>query len=221
MSESAPRLLYLEASPMAERSYSSRIAQTFLDRYLELNPHTQVDHLNLFETHLPEFDRTTAQQKYNQINQLMQGKGKPKAESEWQRVLDEIARLKAADKVLMSVPMWNFSIPYKLKHYLDIVCQPAESFTVNPTTGEYQGLITGKPLQLILASSSQYPEAFPQEQGPIKQDFQSSYLRHIARFLGFTDVRLLKVAPTTAAPKQLAAMMENWQAEAVQAATDF
>lgn len=40
----------------------------------------------------------------------------------------EIERLEGADKVLISSPMCNFSIPYRLKHYLDLVCQPGLSF---------------------------------------------------------------------------------------------
>jgi FMN-dependent NADH-azoreductase len=36
------------------------------------------------------------------------------------------AFLKSADAYLISVPMWNFSIPYMLKHYIDIVIQPMD-----------------------------------------------------------------------------------------------
>ena len=33
-------------------------------------------------------------------------------------------RLDLAERVLISTPMWNFGIPYKLKHWLDIINQP-------------------------------------------------------------------------------------------------
>ena len=29
-------------------------------------------------------------------------------------------RFSLADRVLISTPMWNFSIPYKLKHWIDL-----------------------------------------------------------------------------------------------------
>ncbi|TVS05393.1 MAG: hypothetical protein EA413_06875 [Cyanobium sp. PLM2.Bin73] len=38
--------------------------------------------------------------------------------------------------------MWNFSIPYKLKHWIALVTQPGLSFGFDPATG-YYGLITG------------------------------------------------------------------------------
>jgi putative NADPH-quinone reductase len=31
--------------------------------------------------------------------------------------------------------MWNFGIPYKLKHYIDVLTQPGQTFNFDPTTG--------------------------------------------------------------------------------------
>ena len=51
---------------------------------------------------------------------------------------------KSADKYVFSLPMWNFGIPYKLKHFIDVLVQPGLTFSFSPETG-YKGLVTGKP----------------------------------------------------------------------------
>jgi FMN-dependent NADH-azoreductase len=46
--------------------------------------------------------------------------------------------------------MWNFGIPYVLKHYIDILVQPGDIFSYPPDTG-YSGHVTGKPVMLVCA----------------------------------------------------------------------
>ena len=54
------KLLYLEASPRHENSYTSRIAAAFLETYQELNPQDEIDHFHLFDHPVPEFDEEAA-----------------------------------------------------------------------------------------------------------------------------------------------------------------
>lgn len=39
----------------------------------------------------------------------------------WNKVLAVFERFNAADNYLFSIPMWNASIPYVLKHLIDII----------------------------------------------------------------------------------------------------
>ena len=39
----------------------------------------------------------------------------------WQAIVRIAEHFKSADKYLLSLPMWNFSIPYRLKHYIDLL----------------------------------------------------------------------------------------------------
>ena len=66
-----------------------------------------------------------------------------------------VARLARAERVLISTPMWNFSIPYRLKHWIDLITQPALTFTFDPATG-YAPLLTPRPTLVILASGGDY-----------------------------------------------------------------
>lgn len=213
-------LLYIEASPRADHSVSTRVARTFLDSYQEHNPQDTIDHLALFEDTLPAFARQGADQKMEQIGSLATGGKGIAAEGEWQGVLAQVERFKAADKVVISAPMWNFSIPYPLKHYIDLLCQPGLTFYVN-RQGEYVGMVTGKPLQLILSSGSEYAMRFPLEEDGTKTDFQRAYLEHIARFIGFEDIRCLKLQPAAAAPKVVEAMLAEKLPQARQAGAEF
>ena len=52
--------------------------------------------------------------------------------SAWAGVRAIVDRFKSADKLLISVPMWNFGIPYALKHYIDVITQPGLTFAWTP-----------------------------------------------------------------------------------------
>lgn len=214
------KLLYVEASPRHERSYSSQVAAEFLDAYREANPTHEIEHMPLFDMELPSFTAEGANQKMDNIIDLFSGGTGLEAVGEWAGVLAEIDRLKSADKVLLSSPMWNYSIPYRLKHWIDLVVQVGVSVMVNKE-GEYIGQITDRPLQMVLASGSPYEMRFPLENDGTKIDFQRAYLDHVFRFMGFTDLRLVKVQPTGMPGPQLDEIVEACKAEARKAAATF
>jgi FMN-dependent NADH-azoreductase len=214
------KLLYIEASPRKEKSCSSRVANAFIEAYRQANPGDEVEHLPLFDVELPSFSGEGANQKMDQIMSMAAGGEDIAVEGEWAGVVKEIERLKSADKVLISAPMWNFSIPYPLKHYLDLVCQPSLSFYVSQ--GKYIGMITGKPMQLVLASGSPYEVRFPLETDGTKTDFQRAYLEHIARFIGFRDIGVIKIEPTgMLAPDTLEEMLVSQCENAAMVASSF
>ena len=64
-------------------------------------------------------------------------------------------RFSLADRVLISTPMWNFGIPYKLKQWFDVVIQPGLTFRFDPSQG-YSPLLKDRPTLVILASGSDY-----------------------------------------------------------------
>ena len=95
---------------------------------------------------MPEFDGYTIDAKY----QVLHGQGFDSNQHKaWQNVVDVCNEFKAADKYLFSLPMWNFGIPYKLKHYIDVIAQPGQTFSFDPATG-YRGLVTGNRSQLSM-----------------------------------------------------------------------
>lgn len=191
------KLLHIQASPMGERSYSTRAAEAFLEEYRKKNPNDTIHTLDIWAEDLPPFDATAASGKYKVM------RGKPHSEEEaraWEAVRRMAEELKSFDKVVVSTPMWNFSIPYRLKQYLDIIIQPGLTFSYTPKEG-YTGLVTGKPLLLILARGGEYEEGTH----AATFDYQKYYLDLIFRFIGYEDIReIIVVEPTLMGGKETA-----------------
>lgn len=182
------QILYLKASPRLGRSHSVAVADAFLAAYQELHPRDTVQVVDLFQADLPAFDGLLVNAKYN----ILHGRPHPPEEAAaWRRVEEIISQFVQADKYVLATPMWNFSIPYRLKQYLDIIVQPTYTFTYSPETG-YQGLVTGRPIMIICARGGTYPEGTP----AAAYDLQTAYLRLILQFIGFTDLRWLLIEPT-------------------------
>jgi len=87
--------------------------------------------------------------------------------------------------------MWNFSIPYRLKQYIDLIVQPGYTFSYSQDKG-YEGLVVGKPMLPIYARGGQYPAGTEAE----VFDLQTKYIELIFRFVGFEDIRSIVVEPT-------------------------
>jgi len=182
------RMLYIQASPRIGRSYSIAVASAFVDAYRALHPGDEIITMNLFQKDLPPFDGLYVQAKYTIMHGLQHTE---KERSAWSTVEALINEFKAADKYVMAVPMWNFSIPYRLKQYIDILVQPTYTFNVTDAGG-YDGLVKSKPIFLACSSGGEYPAGTPAE----AYDFQTKYLKLILGFIGFTDIRLLAIGPT-------------------------
>lgn len=184
------KLLSISASPRKERSLSLTAAHAFLDGYQTTHPSDSVEILDLWTTPLPPFNDDTLNAKYA----ILHGQPhSPEQAAAWEVVSQMARQFTLADCHLLSVPMWNFSIPYRLKHYIDLVTQPGLTFTFSPEAG-YSGLVIGRPIQVIYTRGGEYPAGSP----AAAVDFQKSYLEHWLRFVGFSDIRSLVIEPTLA-----------------------
>src|SRR6516225_3560146 len=174
------KLLYIQASPRKDRSRSTQVARTFLAAYQKSRPDDSIETLDLWATSLPRFDGATIEAKYA----ILQGQAHTPGQAQaWKSVVDVIERFKSADKYLFSLPMWNFGIPYVLKHFIDVIVQPGLTFSFSPTEG-YQGLVTGKKAAAIYARGGAYGPGT----GAEGYDMQSKYLAAILGFIGITEL---------------------------------
>ena len=207
------KLLHILASPRVE-SYSTRVAKAFLDSYRNARPDDRIETLDLFQADIPPFHAPQAKAKYA----VMAGQTpRDEAEAAWQPVVKTINHFKGFDKYVLSSPMWNFGVPYRLKQYIDVIVQPGLTFAFSPEKG-YTGLVTGKPLMLILARGGVYQSGNPCE----TFDFQESYLRSVFGYIGFTDIRALHIQGTLQnKPEQVEADTRKATAEAADAAMEF
>ncbi|MCT4534831.1 NAD(P)H-dependent oxidoreductase [Halodesulfovibrio sp.] len=185
-------LLYIESSPRKERSTSIKIAQEFLEVFRAHNTDCNITTLDLWSMNLPEFTDERINAKYK----VLHGKEhSPQEKEAWDEVSHFVDGFKAADYYLFSLPMWNFSIPYKLKHFIDIITQPGLTFSYSPETG-YQGLVTGKPCTVIYSRGGEYAS---EQTAPL--DYQKTYFEFLLSFIGVTNIQSIILDGTLGAPE--------------------
>jgi FMN-dependent NADH-azoreductase len=182
------RLLYIQASPRGKRSHSIAVADAFVKAYRQKNPNDEIVLLNVFDASIPRFDGPAVQAKYT----IMHGQSHSKEELQvWKDVEKVIEQFVSADKYVLAVPMWNFSIPYRLKQYIDLLVQPGYTFGYSEEKG-YEGLVVGKPLLAVYARGGEYSAGSDTE----LFDLQKKYIELIFGFIGFRDIRSIVVEPT-------------------------
>ncbi len=181
------KLLYIQASPRAERSKSTQVAAAFLESYRQSHPDDSIKTVNIFDEALPSFDGLKVQAKYT----ILHGKEHtPEERAAWDAVEQVISYFKDADKYVLSLPMWNFGIPYRLKQYFDLLIQPGYTFTVGENG--YEGMIKNKPITVVYARGGAYIEGTEAE----SFDMQKKYIELVLGFMGFQAIYSIVVEPT-------------------------
>ena len=92
-----------------------------------------------------------------------------------------IAELKAADTIVLGLPMYNFGVPSTLKAYFDHIARAGVTFRY--TEKGPVGLLTGKKAYIFATRGGLY-EGTP-------SDTQTAYVRAFFAFLGITDVEFV------------------------------
>jgi FMN-dependent NADH-azoreductase len=204
------KLLYIESSPRKKRSSSIEVAHAFLTAYQQHHPDDEVETMDLWTKEIPPFDGDVIDAKYS----VMHGQSQTEAERKaWRAVEQMIAEFKGADRYLFSLPMWNFSIPYKLKHFFDVIVQPGYTFSYSPSEG-YQGLVTDKPAVVIYSRGGAYLTG----SGAEHLDLQKNYIETILKFIGITEIRSIVIEPTLASPEDKQKAVARAKEEAVELA---
>ncbi|EJN10576.1 acyl carrier protein phosphodiesterase [Bradyrhizobium sp. YR681] len=206
------KLLHLSCSPRVD-SESSAAARIFLDKFHQARPDWDVDISDIWRERMPEFAGPIVEAKYARM--MAQTFSEPQRHSfaEAERMA---LRLSLADRVLISTPMWNFGIPYKLKQWFDIIVQPGLTFRFDPSRG-YLPLLKDRPTLVILASGSDF--ATGMNRGRV--DMATPYLREILRFVGISNVRFVPVGPTAGPQQPIEAARERAYQRLAAMATTF
>jgi FMN-dependent NADH-azoreductase len=207
-----PKLFHLNCSPRAE-SESAAGARVFLDGFRKARPGWDIDVMNLWREHLPEFEGYVLEAKYARMN----GRAFTDSQRDAFAVAERIAiRLALADRVLVSTPMWNFSIPYKLKQWFDVIVQPGLTFRFDPAQG-YQPLLKDRPTLVIVASGGDFITGMNRG----RTDMATPYLREALRFIGLSNVRFVPIGPTTGPPEAIRTARQAAQRRLAELAAAF
>lgn len=166
-------LLVIKSSLFNGSGQSSRLADTFAERWRERHPDGRVLCRDLAADPVPHLtaeaftgfqadaaERTPPQHSAVAVSDAL------------------IAELRQADEIVLGLPMYNFTVPSTLKAWMDHVARAGVTFRY--TEDGPQGLIGDKPLYVFAARGGQY-------QGT-PNDTQTPLIRMFFGMLGITDV---------------------------------
>lgn len=170
------KLLKINASLFSGNGQSSQLTERFVAAWQAGHPDTQVVERDLAANPVPHLDGA----------RFMAFVAKPEERSaEQQAVVDFsdalIAELRAADAIVIGLPMYNFGTPSQLKAYFDHIARAGVTFRY--TANGPEGLITGKKAYILAARGGIYAGT--------PKDSQTAYVRDFLGFIGITDVEFV------------------------------
>jgi FMN-dependent NADH-azoreductase len=183
-------ILNIVTSPRKEQSASRALVDAFLREYATHVDDLVVDVLDVWQERLPEFDAETINAKYKGVS------GEPMTPSEvaaWQKIRELASRFQRADRIVMGVPMWNFSFPYKLKQLIDLSCQRNMLFTFD---GERYGPSLDIEKAFVAFVRGQSDEAGFDTVSQPGFRYLNGYVEFWLRFIGVREVVTLTLEHT-------------------------
>jgi len=174
-------VLHIQSSPRGDKSNSIALTNAFISASRKVFSEINEDVLNIWDENLPEFDASSIGAKYKAI------KHEPMTAAEsytWNRIQELIGRFQRANRIVLGLPMWNFSIPYKLKQLIDLTAQRNYLFTYD---GKKYGPYLKIPKALVVYTrGSEYRVDTPI---PPSFDFQAPYIDFWLRLIGVHEIR--------------------------------
>ena len=189
-------LLRIDASVRTAESYSRKLADVFQEKWLIANPHGKVVTRDLTVNPVPHLKNETILDFFSP------------AESHTPEIRNAIAlsdtlvaELVAADAIVFSTPLYNFSIPSVLKAYIDHIVRAGKTFGMNEQG--FFGMLKGKKAIVLLAKGAVYRDT------PLNVlDYCEPYLRALLTFLGIETIETLVIEGTTTDVERAAEMTE-------------
>jgi FMN-dependent NADH-azoreductase len=165
------KILRLDSSARHEgsmtRDLTRRIAETLGG---------EVTHLDLAATPLPQVDGT-----WVASNFTPEADRSPEQRAALAQSDALIAQLRAADVVVIGLPVYNFTVPAALKAWIDLVARAGVTFRY--TEDGPVGLLEGKRAVVAMASGG--------TQAGSEVDYATPYIRHMLNFMGITEVEFV------------------------------
>ncbi len=169
-------ILQINGSARVEGANSTRIADAIVARLLAADPAAELTLRDLARDPHPVLDEAA-------LGALFTPADERSAEQAARVALDDalIAEVRAADAVVLGVPMYNFGVSAQLKNWIDAIARAGVTFRY--TENGPEGLLKGKKVYVALARGGRYRDT--------PADTQVPYLETLLGFLGMTDVSFI------------------------------
>ena len=169
------RILRLDASASPVDSNSRKLGNEMLERILRHNPDAEIRTRDLNR------DAQFIDAEWIAAN-LTAAEGRSDAAENRLHYSDQlIGELQWADHILLTTPMYNFSIPATLKAWIDQVCRAGITFRYTPDGPV--GLLDGKRADIVITTGGAALDS--------AVDFVSGYLRQVLGFVGIDEVTII------------------------------
>ncbi len=178
MSKPIHHVLRIDSSARRDASMSRELGDEIVERLVRANPGLTVVTLDLADG-ISHIDADWVGANLTAVDERTAAQHERLATSD-----DAIAAVVNADALVLTAPVYNFSIPSVLKAWIDHICRAGKTFRY--TEHGPLGLVDDKPVYLAMASGG------VEFGSPV--DFASAYLRQVFRFIGIEDVRLVGAA---------------------------
>lgn len=198
-------LLHIDVSPLGENSVSRGISQEFTSSWSAAHPEGHIVVRDLAGNPVPHLDVEAIYAGFTPEDQRS-----PSMAAKFKYRHELIAEITGADEIIISAPMWNWSIPSVLKAYFD---QIVMSGTLDASGA--QGL-AGKKITFVVAQGGSYAKGAPRE----GWDYATGYLKLMANALGATDVEVILAEFTLAGIAPGMESFLNAKAASIQAARE-
>lgn len=184
-----PTLLRIDASPRGVDAHSWRLADALMQRLLEREPDLRVIRRQLAGT--PVIDGTYANAMV--AHQTREASAVVPALTHSETLIGE---LEQSDRLLISTPMHNYTVPAALKVWIDQVVRVGRTFRSTPE-GKI-GVLADRPTWVVMSSGG-----YVTGERARQPDFLTGYLTAILATLGIRDVTFFPLEGLNRGPAAL------------------
>ena len=176
-------VLHICANPKpTEESVSKQLAAAFFGKLIELRPDVDLVNTDLYDEKPPFYSYELYKRAWYPV--FDESYEPSKAEDMAQNYAAKQAEaFNAADVVVLTMPMWNFSVPAIMKAWMDQILCPNLTFTISAEEG-VKPLHKVKSVVLLVASGSVYKE-------DDDRDALSRQVRHAFDFIGIDNLEIV------------------------------
>ncbi|WP_445936899.1 FMN-dependent NADH-azoreductase [Pseudomonas sp.] len=172
------KLLHLDSSILGDSSASRQLSRAVVDAWLAAEPEAQVSYRDLASDALSHLSAASpvAGGTPAELRDAAQQHEVELAEA----TLNEFL---AADAIVIGAPMYNFTVPTQLKAWIDRVAVAGKTFAYDENGPK--GLAGGKKVVIVSTAGGIHA-------GQPSGQAHEEYLQLVLRFLGITDIEIVR-----------------------------
>jgi FMN-dependent NADH-azoreductase len=174
-------ILHVCANPKpVEQSVSKQLAARFFGKLMELNPDVELNNVDLYQDKPPYYSNDLYRRMWLPVFDTTYEPTKAE-EAAMNYAQKQVEELKKADVLVLTMPMWNFTVPAVMKAWMDQILAPGLMFELTGAGPKPLHNITS--IILLVASGGVYKE-------DDDRDALTSQVRAAFGFIGISDIRI-------------------------------